>query len=198
MKFSTLYKRVTQALVERAHSTKLEKICDPFEDADSDEAALELKKNPKPPLATKGILAYMNPARISEQQKIKIEWLMFRMFICCALPWTLIDSKFFSEFILALAPNFSIPDRSAFFPKHLAQEVAVWDEKWKEFLEGTSHNTMSLDGWSTRKKDEIYTVHTTTSNRQSFFTDGHVFKGESVTGDALKDVLIHVSNYFIT
>jgi hypothetical protein len=171
-------------------------MCAPFEDdhAASDKIVAP-KENPKPP--TRGILAYMNPARISEQQKIKIEWLMFRMFICCALPWALMDNIFFAEFVLALAPNFSIPDRSAFFPKHLAQEVAVWDEKWKEFLEGTSHNTMSLDGWSTRKKDEIYTVHTTTPNRRSFFTDGHVFKGVSVTGDALKDVLIRVSSYLI-
>ena len=37
------------------------------------------------------------------------------------------NNQFFIEFVLALAPNFSIPDRSAFFPKHLAQEVAVWD-----------------------------------------------------------------------
>lgn len=51
---------------------------------------------------------------------------------------------------------------------------------------------MSLDGWSTKAKDEIDTVHTTTPKRRSFFTDGHVFKGISVTGDALKDVLIHV------
>lgn len=134
----------------------------------------------------------MNPAKISEKHKIKIEWLMFRMFICCALPWALMDSSFFIDFIHALAPNFSVPDRSAFFPKHLAQEVAVWGEKFKEFLEGKSHLTMSLDGWSTRAKDEIYTVHTTTPKRRSFFTDGHIFKGISVTGEALKDVLTRV------
>jgi hypothetical protein len=141
---------------------------------------------------TIGILTYMNPAKISEQQKIKIELLMFRMFICCALPWALMDSRFFVDFVLALAPNFTVPDRSAFFPKHLAQEVAVWGKKFKAFLEGRSHLTMSLDGWSTKAKDEIYTVHTTTPKRRSFFTDGHVFKGISVTGDALKEVLIRV------
>jgi len=138
------------------------------------------------------ILTYMNPAKISEQQKIKIELLMFRMFLCCALPWALMDSQFFVDFVLALAPNFIVPDRSAFFAKHLAQEVAVWGEKFKAFLEGRSHLTMSLDGWSTKAKDEIYTFHTTTAKRRSFFTDGHVFKGVSVTGDALKDVLIRV------
>jgi hypothetical protein len=134
----------------------------------------------------------MNPAKISEQQRIKIKWLMFRMFICCALPWALMNSQFFVEFVLALAPNFSVPDRSAFFPKHLAQEVVVWDEKFKGFLEGKFHNTFSLDGWSTRAKEEIYTFHTTTAKRRSFFTDGHIFKGVSVTGDALRAVIIRV------
>jgi hypothetical protein len=138
------------------------------------------------------VLAYMNPAKISEQQKIKIELTMFRMFICCALPWALMDSQFFVAFVLALSPNFVVPDRSAFFAKHLAQEVAVWGEKFKVFLDGKSHLTMSLDGWSTRAKDEIYTFHTTTPKRRSFFTDGHVFKGLSVTGDALKTILVRV------
>ena len=68
----------------------------------------------------------------------------------------------------------------------------MWGEKFKAFLEWRSHLTMSLDGWSTKAKDEIYTVHTTTPKRRSFFTDRHVFKGISVTGDALKDVLICV------
>ena len=36
-----------------------------------------------------------------------------------------------------------------------------------------------------------------TPNQRSFFTDSHVFKGVSITVDALKDVLIRVSNYFI-
>ena len=142
--------------------------------------------------ATPNLFTYMNPAKITEQQRIKIKWLMFHMFICCALPWTLMNNQFFIKFVLALAPNFSIPDRSAFFPKHLAQEVAVWDEKFKAFLKGIFHNTISLDGWSTKAKDEIYTFHTMTPKQRSFFTDGHTFKGVSVTGDALKAVIICV------
>ena len=69
----------------------------------------------------------------------------------------------------------------------------MWGGKFKAFIEGRSHLTMSLDGWSTRAKDEIYTVHNTTPKQHSFFTDGHIFKGISVMGEALKDVLIRVS-----
>jgi len=66
------------------------------------------EKNPSK--ASPGILTYMNPAKISEQQKIKIELNMFRMFIGCTLPWALMDSQFFVDFVLALAPNFKVPD----------------------------------------------------------------------------------------
>ena len=115
-------------------------MCTQFDDADE----VTPKGNPKPP--TQGILAYMNSAKISEQKKIKIEWLIFCMFICCALPWALMDNKFFAEFILALAPNFSLPDRSAFFPKHIVQEVAVWDEKWNFWREHCTTQFHLTDG----------------------------------------------------
>lgn len=120
----------------RAHSTKLEKnttTTGTKETSDSEDTQAQAGI---PPKTSTGILAYMNPAKISEQHKIKIEWLMFRMFICCALPWALMDSRFFIDFIHALAPNFTVPDRSAFFPKHLAQEVAVWGENSRCFLMG--------------------------------------------------------------
>ena len=106
---------------------------------------------------------------ISENMRMRIELLLFRMFICCALPWSLLDSSFFADFILGLNPALHIPDRSSFFPKHLAQEVSAWTEKFKAFISNYLHLTLSFDGWSTRKKDEIYTFHTTTPKHRSFF-----------------------------
>lgn len=128
---------------------------------------------------------------MTEKQKMNIELIMFRMFICCALPWALLSSEFFVAFVFALAPAFVVPDRSSFFPKHLAQEVTAWSEGFKQFLDGKIHLTLSFDGWSTRARDELYTFHTTTPKRRSFFTEGHVFKGQSVTGDNLLKVIFN-------
>jgi len=139
------------------------------------------------------IMNYMNSAKITEKQKINIEWLLFRMFICCALPWALLDSDFFCAFVFALSPAFVVPDRSAFFPKHIMQEVAAWGQAFKIFLRDKDHLTLSFDGWSTHARDEVYTFHTTTPHRCSFFTDGHVFKGVLVTGEALLSVIVKVS-----
>ncbi|KAJ3504352.1 hypothetical protein NLJ89_g7973 [Agrocybe chaxingu] len=183
--FPTLFKQLIEDLAARAHSTKLEGKSNPPPAANFNsykDGAQEKSRE------SDTILTYMNPAKISEKHKIHIELTMFRMFICCALPWALMNSEFFINFVVALAPNFVVPDRSSFFPKHLAQEVAVWNLKFKDFLGGKVHLTLSFDGWSSRKKDEIYTFHTTTPKRRSFFTDGYVFNGLSVTGDALLDV----------
>ncbi len=82
------------------------------------------------------------------------------------------------------------------FACHIAQEAAAINLKLLEFLAGQTSLTLSYDGWSTRARDEIYTFHTTTSKRRSIFAAGHVFKGVSVTGLALRDVAQQVS-YFI-
>ncbi|KAJ7881643.1 hypothetical protein B0H13DRAFT_2345083 [Mycena leptocephala] len=56
--------------------------------------------------------------------------------------------------------------------------------------------TLSLDGWSSCAKDEIYTFHTTIPSRRSFFVDGHVFKGISVTGATLAGVIQKILELF--
>ncbi|KIM40874.1 hypothetical protein M413DRAFT_155058 [Hebeloma cylindrosporum] len=188
--FPVLHRRVMKVLAGNSHSRKLDKLS-----AGPEQNSADVEQEKEGPKAQHGsILTYMNPAKISNDKKVKIELLMFQMFLCCALPWALLDSEFFANFVLALAPNFVIPDRSSFFTKHLSQEIAVWGEDFKEFLKGKVHLTLSLDGWSTRAKEEIYTFHTTTQRRRSFFTDGHVFRGVSVTGDALLHVAVKVSS----
>ncbi|KAF8868607.1 hypothetical protein CPB84DRAFT_1928406 [Gymnopilus junonius] len=186
--FEKSYSEVNGVLGKRSHTKAIEDAEKHKNTSDPDEKAS--------PMRTDSILSYMAPIKISEQVKIKIEWLMFCMFICCALPWAVMDHEFFVEFVNGLAPNFVIPDRSAFFPKHLAQEVTIWGEKFKEFIKDQEHLTFSFDGWSTQARDELYTFHMTTQKRRSFFTNGHVFRGVSVTGDALMDVILNIIKPF--
>jgi hypothetical protein len=196
--FPTLHKEVTMNLASRAHSTKLQVDVasgpsSTHVETGETSASGAMDVEAEMP-SQKTIHHYMNKATISEKTQMHVEWLMFQMFICCALPWSLMDSPFFVNFVHGLNMAFHVPDRSSFFPKHLAQEVSAWSLKFKAFIANYSHLTLSFDGWSTRKNDEIYTFHTTTPKRRSFFTDGHVFKGVSVTGDALRDIIIGVGS----
>ncbi|KAF8230892.1 hypothetical protein L208DRAFT_1378321 [Tricholoma matsutake] len=82
------------------------------------------------------LMEYMGPAKLTELQKVHIEWVMFHI-------------EYFVMFVLMLCPAFIVPDWSSFFPKHLAQEVAAWGEVFKKFLENQHHLIFLLDGWST-------------------------------------------------
>ncbi len=161
-------------------------------------AATTTPSNVKPDVPTGAkhhgmLLEHFNPTKIMPKQQAELDLLLFKVFICCAIPWALLDNSFFRDFIAALAMNYVIPDRSAFFVKHVAQETANVTIKLRKFLEGKRHLTISFDGWSSRGKDEIYTFHITTPSRQSIFAAGHVFNGLSVTGTALMERVSAVS-----
>jgi hypothetical protein len=64
-------------------------------------------------------------------------------------------------------PGFSVPDRSHFFPIHLASEAAAAAAKLVVYIVGMAHLTLSFDGWSSKGHDEIYTLSITT------LLDGH-------------------------
>ncbi|KAJ3563316.1 hypothetical protein NP233_g9013 [Leucocoprinus birnbaumii] len=71
------------------------------------------------------VLEHFNKAKISVAQQAYIDLLLFQFFICCAIPFTVLDNHFFRELLAALAMNYVVPDRSTFFVKHLAQETAA-------------------------------------------------------------------------
>jgi hypothetical protein len=59
-------------------------------------------------------------------------------------------------------------------------------------LESFVHLTLSFDGWSSRRNDEIYTVHVSTPSRMSYLVAGIILTGISTTSEVifnnLKDV----------
>lgn len=47
------------------------------------------------------------------------------------------------------------------------------------------HLTLSFDGWSSRRHNEIYTVHITTPDHESFLVEGLILSGFSTTAENL-------------
>ncbi|KAJ6622587.1 hypothetical protein B0H10DRAFT_1944494 [Mycena sp. CBHHK59/15] len=129
--------------------------------------ALQAVPNPaaSTPGASQGIREYFAPTKITREHQAQIDLLLFKFIICCAIPFSLLGCPFFIEFVLALAPNYKVPERSAFFSRHITSEVATVGQKLKAFLSTKTHMTFSLDSWSTCHKDEIYTCHSTIPSR---------------------------------
>ena len=59
-------------------------------------------------------------------------------------------------------------------------------------LESFIHLTLSFDGWSSRRNDEIYTAHVSTPTRMSYLVAGIILTGISTTGDTIFENLKNV------
>ena len=103
------------------------------------------------------ILEHFNMAKISVTQQATIDLLLFKFFVCCAIPFDVIDNIFFCEFVNGLAANYVVPECTAFFTRHIGQETAAFNVQLRVFLEEQEFLTLSYDGWSTQAKNEIYT-----------------------------------------
>jgi hypothetical protein len=182
-----LYKRAHEAAVDNAPSTNL--------DAGKSSALPAVRRGKEQHEEQRdsirgpgSILEHFNTAKVGAAVQTFIDICLFKLFICCALSWSLLDNYWFRAFVCALAANYTLPTRSHFFTQYLVSEGAVMVQQLIEFLIDKEHLTMSLDGWSSLHQDEIYTFHLTTPARRSILVEGHAFK-ESVTADALTNVI---------
>ncbi|CAK5273886.1 unnamed protein product [Mycena citricolor] len=134
------------------------------------------------------ILKYYKPIKMTDVCQAAIDLALFQLIICAALPFSFVGNPWLVNLLLVAVPNYVTPDRSAFFTRHLAEQLAAFTVQLKAFLLPYCYLTLSLDGWSSRGHDEIYTFHTTLPSRRSNFTLGHVFGTVSTTADALVTV----------
>lgn len=149
-------------------------------------------------------------SKITPKRQANIDFYLLRFIVCCFVAFSLLDSGFFIDFVLALyvmslhyshlivvkrisrCPGYSVPDRSAFFGKHLANEAAQATAKLTAYLLLLSHLTLSFDGWSSKGHDEIYTISITTALRRSFLFDCLVLTGLPTDGQYLSERLSKV------
>ncbi|KAG6847048.1 hypothetical protein H0H93_010443, partial [Arthromyces matolae] len=101
------------------------------------------------------LLEHFNTTKITQTQQAHLDLLLFKFFICCAIPFAVLNNSFFWDLLTALAMNYVVPDRSAFFTRHIAQESAAFAAKLAAYLKEKNNLMLSLDGWSIRAKDEV-------------------------------------------
>lgn len=128
-----------------------------------------------------GITEYYTPLKMTPARQAAIDLALFQLVICAALPFSFVENPWLINLLLIAVPNYITPERTAFFIRHITEQLSAFLGALGVFLANRCHLTLSFDGWSSRAHDEIYTFHTTLPSRRSFFTAGHVFKGISVT-----------------
>ncbi|KAJ6590906.1 hypothetical protein B0H10DRAFT_1960891 [Mycena sp. CBHHK59/15] len=113
---------------------------------------------------------------ITATRQSVIDYLLLRLIVCCSLAFALLDNG---------CPSYSVPDRSSFITYNLVTEAENAMAQLKILLESFFHLTLSFDGWSSARNDEIYTVHVTTPSRMSYMVAGIILTGLSTTSDII-------------
>ncbi|CAK5284615.1 unnamed protein product [Mycena citricolor] len=131
------------------------------------------------------IMEYFEPVKMTPARQAAIDLALFQLVICAALPFSFVENPWLINLLSVLVPNYITPERSAFFTRQITEQISAFNVTLKAFLLNRFYLTLSLDGWSSRRQDEIYTFHTTLPSRRSIFTLGHVFNGVAVTAEAL-------------
>ncbi|KAJ6575687.1 hypothetical protein DFH09DRAFT_1361827 [Mycena vulgaris] len=122
---------------------------------------------------------------ITASRQSIIDYLLLRLIVCCALAFSLCDNGFFVDFCNAMCPSYSVPNRSSFISYNLVMEAENAMVQLKTLLESFIHLTLSFDGWSSRRSDEIYTVHVSTPTRMSYMVAGIILTGLSTTSETI-------------
>jgi hypothetical protein len=201
--FPKLYQRVVAECAERGRGdgktlklrtkTKLSAAAPaPAADAKSDqgvEMEVDTSVNDSGTSAKPSIKEYYTPVKMTPARQAMLDLALFQLVICAALPFTFVDNPWLINFLLIAIPNYVTPERTAFFIRHITEQLSVFTTELQSFLHNRVYLTLSFDGWSSRAHDEIYTFHTTLPSRRSFFTAGHVFKAVSVTAANLVKVV---------
>ncbi|KAK7000614.1 hypothetical protein R3P38DRAFT_2797273 [Favolaschia claudopus] len=134
--------------------------------------------------------------KMTAPRQSAIDYLLLRLLVCCALAFSLLDNGFFIDFCNALCPSYSVPDRSSFVTSRLAVETTFAMEQLQIMLQSFIHLTLSFDGWSSRRKDEVYTVHVSTPARLSYLVAGIILTGISATGDKICEELTKIILFY--
>ncbi|CAB4463255.1 unnamed protein product [Rhizophagus irregularis] len=87
-------------------------------------------------------------SELSKERKEAIDTVLIKAFVCCGLPWHLIEHPFIIELLKQLRPNYIPPDRKTIVDTLLTQEILRVSVKCYKLLDAEDNLTLALDGWT--------------------------------------------------
>ncbi|CAB5359941.1 unnamed protein product [Rhizophagus irregularis] len=90
------------------------------------------------------------------------------MFVCCNLPFSLIEHPFFIEFIKILRTTYNLPSRWVLTETLIIQEVSRITLKVNRIIEEENNLTIAFDGWTNSTGQSIYDYCLITEERKEY------------------------------
>ncbi|PKK57746.1 hypothetical protein RhiirC2_797494 [Rhizophagus irregularis] len=78
---------------------------------------------------------------------------LVRVFICCGIPFSIIENPFFIEFLHKMRLGYESPTSELLSGRFLNQETARINDKIKKIIKNSENLTLALDGWTNPNSD---------------------------------------------
>ena len=79
---------------------------------------------------------------LSKERKEGIDTALIKAFVCCSLPWRLIENPFIIELLKQLRSNYNPPDRKTLADSLLTQEIVRVSVKLYKLLDNENNLTL--------------------------------------------------------
>jgi hypothetical protein len=130
------------------------------------------------------------PTSLSKEDQINKA--LFKMIVCCNLPFSLIEHPFFVEFIKTLRNTYSLPSRWILSNTLFDQETSKINLKINRIIDKEINITIAFDGWSNPTSKSIYDYCLITEERKEYLWCSKDYSGVSHTGIFLGEELIKI------
>jgi|GEM_PF-1010360 len=130
------------------------------------------------------------PTSLSKEDQINKA--LVKLFVCCNLPFSLVEHPFFTEFIKTIRNTYSIPSRWVLSNTLFDQEVSRVKMKIDRILDKEINLTITFDGWTNPTGQSIYDYCLITEGRKEFLWCSKDYSGNSHTGAFLGEEIIKI------
>ncbi|CAB5366112.1 unnamed protein product [Rhizophagus irregularis] len=145
----------------------------------------ENSKKRKTQVDQRELTDWFESTNINSQKKASITRALVRTFICCGIPFSIIENPFFIEFLHEMRPGYEPPTSELLSGKLLNQETARINDKIKEIIKNSENLTLALDGWTNPNGVSVYNYVILTPDREQYLYALHDYSGDHHTGDFL-------------
>ncbi|GET56204.1 ribonuclease H-like domain-containing protein [Rhizophagus irregularis DAOM 181602=DAOM 197198] len=135
----------------------------------------ENSKKRKTQVDQRELTDWFESTNINSQKKASITRALVRAFICCGIPFSIIENPFFIEFLHEMRPGYEPPTSELLSGRLLNQETARINDKIKEIIKNSENLTLALDGWTNPNEHDLAKITISGCNQiTSFFKRSHI------------------------
>ncbi|CAB5374377.1 unnamed protein product [Rhizophagus irregularis] len=110
---------------------------------------------------------------------------LVHVFICCGIPFSIIENPFFIEFLHKMRLGYESPTSELLSDRLLNQETAKINDKIKKIIKNSENLTLALDGWTNPNSVSVYNYVILTPDREQYLYALHDYLDNHHTGDFL-------------